>query len=63
MAEAALLPGLFLYLTYWFPAEYRGRMSAFIMAAMPVALIISGPVSGGFGLGLTLPSLGPLAAA
>ncbi len=46
MAEAGLLPGLFLYLTYWFPAEYRGRMSAFIMAAMPVALIISGPVSG-----------------
>ncbi len=46
MAEAGLLPGLFLYLTYWFPAAYRGRMSTFIMAAMPVALILSGPVSG-----------------
>ncbi|KPU94345.1 hypothetical protein APR50_10795 [Variovorax paradoxus] len=58
VAEAGLLPGLFLYLTYWFPAEYRGRMSALIMAALPVSLIVSGPVSGAI---LSLPQLQGLA--
>lgn len=58
VAEAGLLPGLFLYLTYWFPVHYRGRMSALIMAALPVSLIISGPLSGAI---LSLPQLQGLA--
>ena len=27
VAEAGFFPGIILYLTYWFPAEYRARFS------------------------------------
>ncbi|BAN48720.1 MFS transporter [Metapseudomonas resinovorans] len=46
VAEAGFFPGLILYLTYWFPAAMRGRITAsFFMAAM-VAGMICGPLSG-----------------
>ncbi|QEY62945.1 MFS transporter [Metapseudomonas lalkuanensis] len=46
VAEAGFFPGVILYLTYWFPAAMRGRITAaFIMAGM-VAGIICGPLSG-----------------
>ncbi|WP_394561096.1 MFS transporter [Aquipseudomonas alcaligenes] len=46
VAEAGFFPGLILYLTYWFPASLRGRITAsFFMAAM-VAGMICGPLSG-----------------
>ena len=46
VAEAGFFPGVILYLTYWFPAALRGRITAaFIMAGM-VAGIICGPLSG-----------------
>ncbi|WP_191831582.1 MFS transporter [Pseudomonas fluorescens] len=45
-AEAGFFPGLILYLTYWFPAAIRGRITAsFFMAGM-VAGMICGPLSG-----------------
>jgi len=45
VAEAGFFPGIILYITYWFPAAYRGRMTALFMVAIPVSLAIGGPVS------------------
>ena len=38
-------PGVILYLTYWFPAEYRGRIVALFMVAIPVSSLIGSPIS------------------
>jgi ACS family tartrate transporter-like MFS transporter len=46
LAEAGLFPGMVLYLTYWFPHAYRARFLAGFLAALPVANIIGGPLSG-----------------
>jgi sugar phosphate permease len=46
LAEAGFLPGVLLYLTYWFPDRMRGRMTSFVMAALPVSGIIGGPLAG-----------------
>ena len=44
--EAGLYPGVILYLTYWFPAPRRARMTSVFMTAIPVAGILGGPLSG-----------------
>jgi sugar phosphate permease len=44
VAEAGLVPGVVLYLTFWFPSDRRARMVAVFMAAMPVAGIIGAPL-------------------
>lgn len=44
-AEAGFFPGVILYLTYWFPAEYRGRIVALFMVAIPVSSLIGSPIS------------------
>ena len=46
MAQAGLLPGLLLYLTYWFPADRRARMSALFLIAIPVSNALGAPLSG-----------------
>jgi ACS family tartrate transporter-like MFS transporter len=46
VAEAGLFPGMVLYLTYWFPQAYRARFLAGFLAALPVANIVGGPLSG-----------------
>ncbi len=46
VAEAGFFPGIILYLTYWFPAENRARIVALFMAAVPLATVVGGPVSG-----------------
>lgn len=46
IAEAGFLPGLLLYLTYWFPAYYRARANALFMIAMPVTMALGSLVSG-----------------
>ena len=46
IAEAGFLPGLLLYLTYWFPAHYRARANALFMIAMPVTMALGSLVSG-----------------
>jgi D-galactonate transporter len=48
MAEAGFFPGVMLYLTYWFPAAQRGRISAGILAAVPLSNIFGAPISGWF---------------
>ena len=44
--EAGLYPGVILYLTYWFPARRRAKMTGWFMTAIPAAGIIGGPISG-----------------
>ncbi|VIO67437.1 MFS transporter [Bradyrhizobium ivorense] len=44
-AEAGFFPGVILYLTYWFPQQYRARMIAAFIVAVPVSLALGGPVS------------------
>ena len=46
VAEAGLFPGVILYLTYWYPAERRGRMIALFMTGIPVSGVLGGPLSG-----------------
>ena len=46
VAEAGFIPGILLYLTLWFPAARRGRITALFLAAIPTASIVGGPLSG-----------------
>ena len=46
VAEAGFFPGIILYLTYWFPARERARIVSLFMAAVPLATMVGGPVSG-----------------
>ena len=46
VAEAGFIPGVLLYLTYWFPSAWRGRIIALFLAAIPMSNIIGGPLSG-----------------
>jgi ACS family tartrate transporter-like MFS transporter len=41
VAEAGYLPGIVLYLSYWFPAAYRGRINALFMLAIPMSYVVS----------------------
>jgi len=44
-AEAGFFPGVVLYLTYWFPAAYRGRIIAIFMVAVPMGSFVGSPLS------------------
>lgn len=44
-AEAGFFPGVILYLTTWFPQQYRARMIAAFIVAVPVSLALGGPIS------------------
>ena len=46
VAEAGFIPGILLYLTYWYPAHRRGRITAIFLAAIPMYSIFGGPLSG-----------------
>ena len=46
LAEAGFFPGMVLYLTYWFPSATRARFISLFLAAVPLASVIGGPVSG-----------------
>jgi len=46
LAEAGFYPGVILYLTYWFPARWRGRAIAVLMSAIPISSILGNPLSG-----------------
>ena len=45
-AEAGFFPGVAFYLATWFPAEYRTRIIAWFMVAIPISSVIGGPTSG-----------------
>jgi len=44
--EAGLLPGVVLYMTYWFPARRRALMLAMFFTSMPLTSVLGSPVSG-----------------
>src|SRR6202140_63048 len=44
--EAGLLPGVILYLTYWFPARRRAQMVAGFLTSIPLSAVLGGPISG-----------------
>jgi len=52
LAEAGFFPGLVYYFSYWYPAEYRSRTFAQLMAVSPLSSVIGAPISAWF-LGLS----------
>lgn len=44
-AEAGFFPGVILYLTYWFPAQYRGRIVSLFYVAVPLSSAVGSPIS------------------
>jgi len=46
VAEAGFLPGIILYLTYWYPASRRAKITALFYCAIPLSGVIGGPLSG-----------------
>jgi MFS transporter, ACS family, phthalate transporter len=45
-AEAGFFPGALLYLSYWFPARRRARVTSRFIIANAVAGVLGGPISG-----------------
>ncbi len=46
LAEAGFFPGVAYYLGTWFPADYRARILAWFLVAIPAAPVIGGPLTG-----------------
>ncbi|WP_018259481.1 MFS transporter [Methylobacterium sp. WSM2598] len=46
LAEAGFVPGVLLYLTYWFPARDRAKATAGFMTATVLSSVIGAPLSG-----------------
>ena len=44
-SEASFFPGVILYLPYWFPRAYRGRIVAVFMVAIPISSFLGSPIS------------------
>jgi sugar phosphate permease len=45
-AEAGLYPGILYFFTRWYPQRQLGRVLGLFLIAQPVALIVTGPLSG-----------------
>lgn len=46
ITEAGFFPGVILFLMYWIPAGYRGRVNGLFYFGAPLAFIFGGPLSG-----------------
>lgn len=46
VAEAGFFPAILLYLTHWFPAGRRSKVTALFMTGIPMSGVIGGPLSG-----------------
>ncbi len=46
ITEAGFFPGVILYLTYWIPTQFRGRVNGLFYFGAPLAFIFGGPLSG-----------------
>ncbi|MBT2720591.1 MFS transporter [Bacillus sp. ISL-46] len=44
-AEAGFVPGIILYLTFWFRARERGKATALFFVALPLSALIGAPLS------------------
>ena len=47
VAEAGFFPGVLYYITQWFPVRHRGKILGLFILSQPIAMMITGPVSGG----------------
>jgi MFS family permease len=45
VAEAGFAPGIIFYLTYWFTSDERARCVGALQTAVPLSLVIGGPIS------------------
>lgn len=45
-AEAGFLPGILLYLTYWFPRTHRGRANSLFLMGIPATIAFGSTLSG-----------------
>lgn len=46
LAEAGFFPGVLIYISWWYPARYRGRMVAYFMSAGTISQILGPPIGG-----------------
>lgn len=46
-SEAGFMPGVMLYLTFWFPLNIRAKVAGYFWFGPPIAFILGGPMSGG----------------
>lgn len=46
VAEAGFFPGMILYFTYWYPAQFRGRVISTLFIAVPLGNAVASVVSG-----------------
>ena len=46
VAEAGFVPGVLLYLTYWYPTYKRGKIIGLFMMGLPAAALLGSPISG-----------------
>src|SRR5262245_37595181 len=46
VAEAGFLPGIIYYLGGWFPGAARARAVSWFMAAIPLSVVVGGPLAG-----------------
>ena len=46
VAEAGFLPGIIYYLSHWYPAAQRARAVSMFMVAIPLSIVVGGPVAG-----------------
>ncbi|SSW67858.1 MFS transporter [Achromobacter agilis] len=46
VAEAGFIPAILLYLTYWFPASQRSKVTALFLTGIPMSGVVGGPLSG-----------------
>lgn len=46
VAEAGFLPGIIYYLGNWYPAAARARAVSWFMSAIPLSIVIGGPLAG-----------------
>jgi MFS family permease len=46
VAEAGFFPGVVYFFAAWFPTQYRARMLAWFLVAIPLSSVIGGPISG-----------------
>jgi MFS transporter, ACS family, tartrate transporter len=46
VAEAGFFPGVTFYLAFWFPAQYRARILAWFLLAIPISSLLGAPLSG-----------------
>jgi MFS transporter, ACS family, tartrate transporter len=44
-AEAGFFPGVLMYLSAWFPAQYRTRVLAWFLLAIPASSVVGGPLA------------------